>query len=103
MPGAPTEAPVAEEFMAKIDIDHRHGLDMEKAREKLRELAAKLEQKYKLAFTWSGDDVAIKGMGVKGQLRLTQGRLAGALDVPFILKNKVKKALDDRIEQEFPA
>ncbi len=89
--------------MAKIDIDHSHSLDMDQAREKLRELAAKLEQKYKLAFTWSGDDVAIKGMGVKGELRLTQGRLAGELDVPFILKKKVQKALDDKIGQEFPA
>lgn len=89
--------------MAKIDIDHQHRLDMDQAREKLRELAAKLEQKYKLAFTWDGDDVALKGMGIKGQLRLSAGRIAGELDVPFILKNKVKKALDDRIEQEFPA
>lgn len=89
--------------MAKIDIDHQHRLDMDQAREKLKELAAKLEQKYKLAFTWDGDDVALKGMGIKGQLRLSAGRIAGELDVPFILKNKVKKALDDRIEQEFPA
>ena len=89
--------------MAKIDIDHQHRLDMDQAREKLKELAAKLEQKYKLAFTWDGDDVALKGMGIKGQLRLSAGRIAGELDVPFILTNKVKKALDDRIEQEFPA
>ena len=89
--------------MARIDIDHSHGLDMDAAREKLKQLAAKLEQKYKLAFTWSGDDVALKGMGIKGQLRLTEGRIAGELDVPFILKNKVKKALDDRIDKEFPA
>ena len=89
--------------MAKIDIDHNHGLSMEQARDKLKELAAKLEQKYKLAFTWNGDDVDLKGMGIKGQLRLTEGRLAGELDVPFILKNKVKKALDERIDREFPA
>jgi len=89
--------------MARIDIDHNHGLDMDSAREKLKQLAAKLEQKYKLAFTWSGDDVALKGMGIKGQLRLSEGRIAGELDVPFILKNKVKKALDDRIDKEFPA
>lgn len=89
--------------MAKIKIDHKHGLDDEAARSKLEELVEKLGQKYKLKSTWQGDAVELKGTGVKGDLRLSQGKIAGVVDVPFFLKGKVEKALAERLDQEFPA
>jgi putative polyhydroxyalkanoate system protein len=89
--------------MAKISIFHRHGLDMDQARAKLKGLAAQLEQKYRLKFSWNGDAVALKGTGVQGDLRLAEGQISGELDVPFFLKGKVEKALRERLGQEFPA
>lgn len=89
--------------MAKISIDHRHGLDMEQARDRLRGLTSQLEKKYRLTFTWKGDSVALKGTGIKGDLQLAEGRISGVVDVPFFLKGKVEKALNERIGQEFPA
>ena len=89
--------------MAKISIDHRHSLDLDQARERLKGLAAQLEQKYHLTFRWNGDAVALKGTGVHGDLRLAEGSISGELDVPFFLKGKVEKALRERLVQEFPA
>ncbi len=89
--------------MAKIDIDHQHGLEQQQARTKLEELAQQLEAKYKLQFTWQGERVQLKGTGVKGELRLDPGRISGRIEVPFILKGKVERALNERLDKEFPA
>jgi putative polyhydroxyalkanoate system protein len=88
--------------MARISMDHRHGLSMEQSREKLADLSKKLEEKYHLSFSWVGDSVDIKGPGVKGNLALSEGCISGFLDVPFFLKGKVERALEEKLSQEFP-
>ena len=89
--------------MAKINIDHKHKLDNDEARSKLEKLVDQLEKKYSIKCTWNGDDVDLKGTGVKGKLSLGQGRLHGFVDVPFFLKGKVEKALSEKMGKEFPA
>ncbi len=89
--------------MAKINISHKHSLNRDEARAKLEKLVDQLEQKYKISYDWSGDDVNLKGTGVKGKLSIGEGKLEGFVDVPFFLKGKVEKALAERMGKEFPA
>ncbi len=89
--------------MAKINISHVHSLNNDEAKAKLEKLVKQLEQKYKITCTWSGDDVDLKGTGVKGKISMQEGKLEGFVDVPFFLKGKVEKALAEKIGKEFPA
>lgn len=89
--------------MSKIAISHKHSLNKDEAKTKLDKLVAKLEQKYKISYTWNGDEVLLKGTGVKGKLAIAEGKLDGFVEVPFIVKKKVEKALDENLKKEFPA
>jgi len=89
--------------MAKIDIRHQHKLPLDQAREKLRALAREFESRFKLTVNIKGDSVDIKGTGVKGELSLQDGKIGGFLDVPFFIKGKVERALQERMQKEFPA
>lgn len=89
--------------MAKINISHTHSLNKDEAKIKLEKLVEQLEQKYKLTCTWNGDDVDLKGTGVKGKLSMGDRKLEGFVDVPFFLKGKVEKALSEKMDKEFPA
>ena len=87
--------------MARISIEREHSLGKEQARAKAEQLARKLEDKYGVASSWSGDTLNLKRSGIKGSVLVDDDVLRIDVELGLLMsamsgtiKSEIEKALD---------
>ncbi|WP_165856156.1 polyhydroxyalkanoic acid system family protein [Marinobacter sp. JSM 1782161] len=81
--------------MSSIDINRRHSLDHDHAREAAEKLAQELSQQFDVNYSWEGDTLQFKRSGVKGHLNVTPDELQVHLELGMMLR-----PFKSRFEQE---
>lgn len=90
--------------MASIDIKKDHQLGLATAKEKVQQVAQRLESKLGIHWTWKGDTVAFQadgGMakGVKGTIAVTESKVHTQIDLPLLLK-AMKGTIEKKVQEE---
>ena len=90
--------------MASIDIKKDHTLGLATAKEKVGEVAERLQSKLGITWKWEGDKVvfhADSGMakGVKGTIAVTDAKVHTQIDLPFLLK-AMKSTIEKKVQEE---
>ncbi|MBV4453937.1 MULTISPECIES: polyhydroxyalkanoic acid system family protein [Pseudomonas] len=87
--------------MARITVERTHHLGKEAARAKAEQLASKLQERYGLESSWSGDTLNLKRSGVKGTVLVADDSLRIDVQLGLLmsamsgtLKSEIEKALD---------
>ena len=88
--------------MATIDINRKHSLGMDVAREKAEQLALDMEQKLKIQWQWQGDAIHFKAekgaaKGAKGQVKVSATDVRVEIDLPFLLR-AMKGVISGKVE-----
>lgn len=90
--------------MASIDINRTHSLGLETAKERVQQVAERLQSKLGITWKWEGDKIAFQaesGMakGVKGTIAVTDANVRTQIDLPFLLK-AMKGTIEKKVEEE---
>ncbi|AGE28618.1 MULTISPECIES: polyhydroxyalkanoic acid system family protein [Pseudomonas] len=87
--------------MARITVEREHSLGKQGARAKADTLAQKLNDKYGVESSWSGDTLNLKRSGVKGTVEVDDDSLRINVELGLLmsamsgtLKSEIEKALD---------
>ncbi|AKA84012.1 polyhydroxyalkanoic acid system protein [Pseudomonas synxantha] len=87
--------------MARITVEREHSLGKEQARAKAEQLARKLEDKYGVESSWSGDTLKLTRSGVKGTVAVADDSLRIDVELGLLMsamsgtiKSEIEKALD---------
>lgn len=87
-------------------IRRSHEFGIEEARRRIDEVAADLEQRFSLTTQWQGDNLAISGTGIKGQVTVTDQTVELNLKLGFALaimegpiRSAIEQNLDDHLQQ----
>ena len=80
--------------MSRINIERSHNLTIDEARTKAKDVEQKLQERYGLRTSWSGDTVSIEGKGVKGTLSISEGKVVVELKLGLALRMFAKKIED---------
>ena len=87
--------------MARFTVERAHCLGKEGARAKADTLAQKLNDKYDVGSSWSGDTLNLKRSGVKGTVEVDDDSLRINVELGLLmsamsgtLKSEIEKALD---------
>ena len=81
--------------MAKLHIEHKTSLSKDDIRVKLGEVMGKIEEKFDIKGSWSGDDYAFSRSGVDGKASIKDGLVTIDMKLGLVLS-----ALKGRIESE---
>ena len=88
-----------------FEIEHRHSLEDDDARERLRALGDYLSNKHGIGVTWSGNDEArIHGkymvVTIEGSVKLTPGRVVfSGKDPGMLWRGKAKQYLERKLQK----
>ena len=90
--------------MASIDIKRTHSLGLDTAKERVQQVAERLQSKLGVSWKWEGDNVAFhadSGMakGVKGTIAVSDTDVHTQIDLPFLLK-AMKGTIQKKVEEE---
>ncbi|ONH54414.1 putative polyhydroxyalkanoic acid system protein [Pseudomonas cedrina] len=87
--------------MARITVERAHNLGKEAARAKAEQLASKLQERYGLESSWSGDTLNLRRSGVKGTVLVADDSLRIDVELGLLMsamsgtiKSEIEKALD---------
>ena len=87
--------------MARITVEREHSLGKKQARAKAEQLARKLEDKYGVESSWSGDTLKLTRSGVKGTVAVADDSLRIDVELGLLMsamsgtiKSEIEKALD---------
>ncbi|MBC3300282.1 polyhydroxyalkanoic acid system family protein [Pseudomonas sp. SWRI18] len=87
--------------MARITVERAHNLGKEAARAKAEQLAGKLQERYGLEPSWSGDTLNLRRSGVKGTVVVAEDSLRIDVELGLLMsamsgtiKSEIEKALD---------
>ncbi|MDQ0651172.1 polyhydroxyalkanoic acid system family protein [Pseudomonas cedrina] len=87
--------------MARITVERAHNLGKEAARAKAEQLASKLQERYGLEPSWSGDTLNLRRSGVKGSVLVADDSLRIDVELGLLMsamsgtiKAEIEKALD---------
>ncbi|MBN2992926.1 polyhydroxyalkanoic acid system family protein [Pseudomonas cedrina subsp. fulgida] len=87
--------------MARITVERAHNLGKEAARAKAEQLASKLQERYGLESSWSGDTLNLRRSGVKGSVLVADDSLRIDVELGLLMsamsgtiKAEIEKALD---------
>lgn len=87
--------------MARITVERAHNLGKEAARAKAEQLAGKLQERYGLEPSWSGDTLNLRRSGVKGSVLVADDSLRIDVELGLLMsamsgtiKAEIEKALD---------
>lgn len=72
--------------MSSIDINRRHSLDHDHAREAAETLAKDLSKQFDVDYNWDGDVMRFKRSGVKGHLNVLPEELQVHLELGLMLR-----------------
>jgi putative polyhydroxyalkanoate system protein len=91
--------------VASIHIEHKTSLARDAIREKLGEVMEKVEAKFNLAGSWSGDKYAFKRSGVDGEAVIQDGKVVVDIKLGMLLgalKGRIESELKTKLEEGLP-
>lgn len=87
-----------------MKIRREHSLDKDEARKRVDEIAARLNNKFKLRSEWRGDKLEIDGSGVQGCIVVSDHSVDVDLQLGFALKmfegairSSIEEAMDEHL------
>ena len=83
----------------RIHRDHNLGID--EARRRVDKLAAELGGQFHLSSYWEGDDLQVKGRGVKGHISVTDSDVEIHIHLGLalaMLGGTIRSTIEDRID-----
>jgi putative polyhydroxyalkanoate system protein len=85
--------------MAKIHIERRHDLGLDKAREEVEKLAESLKSELQAAYRWNGNQLLFERTGASGTITLTPDKID--LDVKLsLMLSPMKAKIEDSIRKK---
>lgn len=81
--------------MARIEINHTHGLSVPEARRAVEDIAGKLAERFDIQHHWQGQALLFERPGVSGRITLAARKVQVQAELGFLLS-----ALKGSIEQE---
>ncbi len=85
--------------MARIHIERRHELGLDKAHEEVQKLAESLKTELQAAYRWSGNQLLFERTGASGTITLTPGMIE--LDVKLsLMLSPMKAKIEDSIRKK---
>ncbi len=72
--------------MADISLKRTHQLGLKGAKVAADKMSAKLNEKFDLVFTWSGDTLNFQRSGVNGKMMVTESHMQLEVTLGFLLK-----------------
>lgn len=91
----------AQESVKTMRIHRRHNLGIEEARRRVDELAAELGGQFHLSSRWEGDDLQVRGSGVKGHISVTDSEVEVHIRLGLalaMLGGTIRSTIEDRID-----
>lgn len=91
--------------MASLHIEHTTSLDKSSVREKLGEVMEKVEKKFDLEGSWSGDNYTFKRSGVDGKAVIQDGKVVVDIKLGMLLgalKGKIESELKTKLQEGLP-
>ena len=90
--------------MAPTDINRRHSLGLDTAKERAEQLAKDLEHKLGITWRWEGNDIRFDAKsgaakGVTGVVAVSGSDVRVAIDLPFLLK-AMKGSISSKVEDK---
>lgn len=90
--------------MATIEIERKHTLGKDIAKERAEKLAKGMEAKLGIQWKWDGDKIKFDApsgtaKGAKGLVAVTDGNVRVEIDLPFLLR-AVKGTIETRVNDE---
>lgn len=87
--------------MTQINVERKHNLGRDAARQKAEVVVQKLIDRYDVQATWQGDTVAVKRSGAQGTVQIDDEAIRIDLKLGMMLammsgtiQNEIEKALD---------
>jgi putative polyhydroxyalkanoate system protein len=81
--------------MPQINISRKHSLSRDKARRAAESVAEQLNDRYQLHYSWEGDSLHFKHVGLKGHLELNESEVRIKINLGIMML-----ALKPALEQE---
>lgn len=90
--------------MATIDIERKHSLGTEVAKQRAEELAKRMEAKLGIQWKWDGDKIRFDApsgaaKGAKGTVNVSDSSVRVEIDLPFLLR-ALKGTIEGRVNDE---
>lgn len=90
--------------MATIDIDRKHTLGKDVAKQRAEELAKRMESKLGIQWKWDGDKIRFdapsgSAKGAKGVVAVSDSDVRVEIDLPFLLR-ALKGTIEGRVNDE---
>ena len=82
-------------------IHRRHNLGIDEARKRVDELAAELGGQFHLSSHWEGNDLQVRGSGVKGHISVTDSDVEVHIHLGLalaMLGGTIRSTIEDRID-----
>lgn len=86
--------------MATIDIQRKHSVGKDKAREVAQLVADRLKEKAGISYKWNGDALEFERTGAKGTLKVTDTQVTVAIDLGLLLR-PMKGTIEAKIAEYF--
>ncbi|HET8942239.1 MAG TPA: polyhydroxyalkanoic acid system family protein [Rudaea sp.] len=90
--------------MASIDICHRHGSTMAKARAAIEKTANSIRQRFAIDSHWEGNVLHFERTGVSGQIQVDRNQVHVQAQLGFLLgamKPMIEKEIRDQLDKNF--
>jgi putative polyhydroxyalkanoate system protein len=90
--------------MATIDIERKHSLGRDVAKQRAEELAKRMEAKLGIQWKWDGDKIRFDApsgaaKGAKGTVNVSDSNVRVEIDLPFLLR-ALKGTIEGRVNDE---
>lgn len=88
--------------MSVIRIKRQHNLPMDQARQQVRDVVARLQQKFDATYTWKDDTVSFKRSGASGQISVDDKQIDVEVKLGLVLspmRASVEKAIKDYLDE----
>ena len=87
--------------MADISLNRKHQLGLKAAKAAADKMSTKLNEKFDLVCTWSGDTLNFQRPGVNGQMMVTETHMQLDVTLGFLLKamrGPIEKAVIENLD-----
>ena len=93
------------EGMAKLHIEHETGLSKEEIRGKLSDIMGKIEERFDLTGSWSGDTYTFKRKGLDGKAVIMEKKVTVDMSMGMLIgafKGKIENELKSKLKAGLP-
>ena len=84
-------------------IRRSHDLGIDEARRRAEQVAGELNQRFALSSEWRGNELLVKGNGVKGQLAVEETSIERYIKLGFalaIMEGPIRSAIEEALDKQ---